>query len=77
MNNLDETRLNTGRPIECHQNSTSTATGSIALFTQNTHTSSPSYVTRRRPTSTVTMTSYSSLKRKAQRADISSNVSRT
>jgi hypothetical protein len=82
LNDLDETRLNNKRINECHQHSTpvTNTTGNIALFTQNTHssssTSSPFYVNRRRPTSTSNMTSYSAIKRKAQRADVSSNISR-
>ncbi|CAF4075090.1 unnamed protein product [Rotaria sp. Silwood2] len=73
---LDETRLTTGRPIACHQHSIPITTGNIALLTQNIHSSSPSDVIRRKSTNTSNMTSYSALKRKAQRSDVSSNISR-
>ncbi len=77
MNVLDETRSTSKRSTECHQHSTPITTDNLALFTQNTHSSSsPLYIPRRRPTNTSTMTSYSALKRKAQRADVSSNISR-
>ncbi|CAF3449624.1 unnamed protein product [Rotaria sp. Silwood1] len=76
---LDETRLTNGRLIVCHQHSTPIATGNIALLTQNIHSSSSSSsfdINRRRSTNTSNMTSYSALKRKAQRSDVSSNISR-
>ncbi|CAF1482975.1 unnamed protein product [Adineta ricciae] len=74
---LDENRLHIKRAGECHQHSTPISTpGNLALLTQNTHSSSPLYVSRRRPTSSSTMTSYSALKRKTQRADVTSNISR-
>lgn len=76
MNNLDETRLTNGRPNECHQHSTPITSGNLSLLTQNIHTSSPFEITRRKPTTTSNMTSYSALKRKAQRTDLSSNISR-
>ncbi|UJR30309.1 hypothetical protein I4U23_017846 [Adineta vaga] len=73
----DENRLHIKRASECHQHSTPIPTpGNIALFTQNTHSSSPLYINRRRPNSSSTMTSYSALKRKTQRADVNSNASR-
>jgi hypothetical protein len=56
--------------------STPLTTGNIALFAQNTHSSSPLYINRRRQTTLGNMTSYSALKRKAQRSDISSSISR-
>ncbi|CAF0943275.1 unnamed protein product [Rotaria sordida] len=73
---LDESRLTNGRSIDCHQRSTSITTGNIALLTQNNHSSSPLNVNRRRSTNTSNMTSYSALKRKTQRSDVSSNISR-
>ncbi|CAF3325604.1 unnamed protein product [Rotaria socialis] len=82
----DETRLTNGRSIECHQHSTPVTTGNIASIAQNIHSSSstssssssssPFDIFRRRATSTSNMTSYSALKRKAQRSDVSSNISR-
>ncbi|CAF1687701.1 unnamed protein product, partial [Adineta ricciae] len=71
-----ETRLTNKRISECYQHSTPLSTGNLALFAQNTHTSSPLYLNRRRQTSLGNMTSYSALKRKAQRSDISSSTSR-
>lgn len=77
MNNLDETRLTTERSAECQQHSISITTGNVALLTQNTQNSSPVYVNRRKSTSNSNnMTSYSALKRKTQRSDLSSNISR-
>lgn len=73
---LDETRLTNKRISECYQHSTPLSTGNLALFAQNTHSSSPLYLNRRRQTSLGNMTSYSALKRKAQRSDISSSTSR-
>ncbi|CAF1147995.1 unnamed protein product [Adineta steineri] len=75
---LDENRLTTKRTSECHQHSTPLTSGNIALNTQNPpSTLSPLYINRRRPTSASNMTSYSALKRKTQRTDISSNISRS
>jgi hypothetical protein len=76
VNNLDETRLTNKRTSECYQHSTPLIAGNIALFGQNTRSSSPLYINRRRQTSTGNMTSYSALKRKAQRSDVSSSTSR-
>lgn len=77
---LDETRLTNRQINACHQHSTPVTipTSNSALFTQSTHSStcSPLHVTRRRPTGTSNMTSYSAIKRKAQRSDLSSSVSR-
>jgi hypothetical protein len=73
--NLDENRLINKRTSECYQHSTPLTTGNLALFAQSTH-SSPLYINRRRQTSLGNMTSYSALKRKAQRSDVSSNMSR-
>ncbi|CAF1232697.1 unnamed protein product [Rotaria sordida] len=72
----DENRLTNKRTSECYQHSTPLTTGNIALFTQNTQSSSPLYSNRRRQTNFGNMTSYSALKRKAQRSDISSSISR-
>jgi hypothetical protein len=77
LNDLDETRLTNRRTNECHQHSTPITTGNITLFTQNTHSSTSTlYITRRKPANTSNMTSYSALKRKTQRSDVSSNISR-
>lgn len=75
---LDESRLTTSkRSSECYQHSTPLATGTIAFFGQQTTTNStPLYLNRRRLPTSHSMTSYSALKRKAQRADISSSTSR-
>ncbi|CAF2141219.1 unnamed protein product [Rotaria magnacalcarata] len=72
----DENRLTNKRTSECYQHSTPLTTGNIALFAQNTQSSSPLYINRRRQTTLGNMTSYSALKRKAQRSDISSSASR-
>ncbi|CAF3454137.1 unnamed protein product, partial [Rotaria sp. Silwood1] len=72
----DENRLINKRTSECYQHSTPLTTGNIALFAQNTQSSSPLYINRRRQTNLGNMTSYSALKRKAQRSDISSSISR-
>ncbi|CAF2516221.1 unnamed protein product [Rotaria sp. Silwood2] len=72
----DENRLTNKRTSECYQHSTPLTTGNIALFAQNTQSSSPLYINRRRQTHLGNMTSYSALKRKAQRSDISSSISR-
>ncbi|CAF1144497.1 unnamed protein product [Adineta steineri] len=76
LRNNDETRLSNKRISECYQHSTPLTTGNIALFGQNTHSSSPLYINRRRQASLGNMTSYTALKRKAQRSDISSSTSR-
>lgn len=76
---LDESRLTTGkRSSECYQHSSPLTTGTVAFFGQQTTTNStPLYFNRRRPTTiSHSMTSYSALKRKAQRADVSSSSSR-
>ena len=75
---LDESRLTTGkRSSECYQHSSPLTTGTVAFFGQQTTTNStPLYFNRRRPTISHSMTSYSALKRKAQRADVSSSTSR-
>ena len=76
---LDESRLTTGkRSSECYQHSSPLTTGTIAFFGQQTTTtnSTPLYFNRRRPTISHSMTSYSALKRKAQRAEVSSSSSR-
>lgn len=72
---LDEHRLTKKRTSEWYQHSTPLSTGNLALFGQNSH-SSPLHIHRRRQTSLGNMTSYSALKRKAQRSDISSNIAR-
>jgi hypothetical protein len=76
IDDLDETRLTQKRTSECYQHSTPLATGNIALFASQTNSSSPLYYNRRRQTSVGQMTSYSALKRKAQRADVSASGSR-
>lgn len=73
---LDENRLTKKRTGEWYQHSTPLSTGNLALFGQNSHSSSPLYIHRRRQTSLGNMTSYSALKRKAQRSDVSSNITR-
>ena len=72
---LDESRVNQPRPSECYQHSTPLATGNLLL----TSVSSPFHLNhhqRRRQTTAGQMTSYSALKRKAQRAEIASSTSR-
>lgn len=73
---LDETRLINKRASECYQHSTPFSTGNLALFASTNSVSSPFHLNRRRQTSLGNMTSYSALKRKAQRIDPSSNLSR-
>ena len=77
MIDLDESRLTKKRTSEWYQHSTPLSTGNLALFGRNSHSSSsPFHINRRRQTSLGNMTSYSALKRKAQRPDVSANPSR-
>lgn len=75
---LDETRLTNPRSSECYQHSTPLATGNLVptQFSSSSPFHLNSRLHHRRQTSTGQMTSYSALKRKAQRAEIASSTSR-